>query len=168
MADSTIASISFTADELEEITQWFNDGQTAGNYSEMYSNLAELLQGKLADAAPSDRELIQQDILWLQGAMQANAGQGIYSVLIRDYTEAEYTAPTGQQVSPTVMQDGSNQVAINLYNQIQQLNGGIPDLSAIATSDASAVGTTIFFPVLPTDSASTSQNAFAERLRRFF
>jgi hypothetical protein len=154
MADSTIASISFTADELEEITQWFNDGQTAGNYSEMYSNLAELLQGKLADAAPSDRELIQQDILWLQGATQANAGQGIYSVLIRDYTEAEYTAPTGQQVSPTVMQDGSNQVAINLYNQIQQLNGGIPDLSAI--------------PVLPTDSASTSQNAFAERLRRFF
>jgi hypothetical protein len=54
---TTIASISFTPEELSEITGWYNDGVTAGNFSGMYSNLADLPQDKLADAAPSEWQL---------------------------------------------------------------------------------------------------------------
>lgn len=154
-------TVTFTPSELDQITQWYNQASAQGNRSAMYLGIAGLLQQKLQGASVADQQMLNQDILWFQGASQANLGNGIYATLIRSYTQAQATLRMGGSISDDEMQLASNRVGDAVYNTIQQMQGSIPTLTDIAHDDATAVGITIFQPVIPDDSASTRNTGWS-------
>lgn len=150
-----ITSVTFTSAELQEITSWYNQSSAAGNRAAMYTGIANILRQKLQYASQADKATLQQDILWLEGASQANSGSGVYSALIRAYTEAQAECRMNTSVTGNTMQLASNGVGDSVYTTIQQMNGSIPNIENIANDDATSVGNIIFKPTIPADSAST-------------
>lgn len=157
-------AVNFTQAELDQIKQWHDQGLSDGNRSAMYLGIAGLLQAKLQGASDSDRAMLNQDILWLQGASQANTGSGVYATLIRAYTQAQAQLRMGAPVSDALMQSASNAVGDALFATIQSLGGQVPNIGTIAEDDATAVGNTIFKPTIPNDSASLSNAGWSGTL----
>ncbi|WP_271271490.1 calcium-binding protein [Aliamphritea hakodatensis] len=149
------------------------------NYSEVYQYIAdilfhreEMLSGSgnhvvygpsLADQDPAIREVA----LWFAGAAQVNAGEGAFSVLIREYTDYQlqlrnpnWTTLSSEQ-QKSLMQAASNRVAENaLEDLINNRNWELPTLDSIAKEDAVGTGEILFDYLDVTDSAhSKAQNS---------
>ena len=129
-------------------------------YYVIYSTLASLLQ--------SDYSYTSSDptVLWLRGATEANAGRGSLSELIRVYSNTQAQLRYGENVSNSLMQQASNEVAKNLLKNLfgEGPNGVadyaiIPDIDKIATHDATAVGKILFNRDLGDTSAEMQVNS---------
>ncbi|WP_269521944.1 calcium-binding protein [Acinetobacter baumannii] len=129
-------------------------------YHIIYSTLASLLQ--------SDYSYTSSDptVLWLRGATEANAGRGSLSELIRVYSNTQAQLRYGENISNSLMQQASNEVAKNLLKNLfgEGDNGVadyaiIPDINKIAADDATAVGKIIFNRDLGDTSAEKQANS---------
>ncbi|MGP4844154.1 calcium-binding protein [Marinobacter sp. 1Y8] len=112
--------------------------------------------------------LPQGDVrLWFEGAAQANAGRGAFSVLIREYSKRQMELRGGEVPSEfDLMQKASNAVAIkaleDILNPIREGADGkwlAPTIEDIAENDATAVGKVFFGGLGAEDSAGGEQNA---------
>jgi hypothetical protein len=110
-------------------------------YWEIYKWLADTLVYNKGVSATD------QTVLWLRGATEANAGRGAFSAIIRTFTETQYRLRY-DGVS-TLMQAASDTVAENLMKDLlgetpKWVLGEVPDISRIASADATAVGRVLF------------------------
>lgn len=81
-------------------------------YHIIYSTLASLLQ--------SDYSYTSSDptVLCLRNATEANAGRGSLSELIRVYSNTQAQLRYGENISNSLMQQASNEVAKNLLKNL--------------------------------------------------
>ncbi len=80
-------------------------------YWEIYEWLADTLQSK--GVSGND-----QTVLWLRGAIEANAERGAMAALIRTYTETQYQLRYGRAMPTGKMQEASNAIAENLMQDL--------------------------------------------------
>lgn len=95
--------------------------------------------------------------LWFMGAIQANAGKGTFSALIREYSSTQM-ALRGVGYSGQLMQDASNRVAERAIREILRTNS-FPDIDTIADADAIGVGEILFASLGAADTAGKNINA---------
>jgi Ca2+-binding RTX toxin-like protein len=104
--------------------------------------------------------------LWLDVAIDANGGSGAYSALIRAYTVRQGQLRLNKTFSEELMQESSNQVAVNFMNTL--VHGSlrdnlapwtVPSIGQIASIDASAIGKVLFIDELGEDDTASSRNA---------
>lgn len=92
----------------------------SGNFSAMYAYIATLLH--TGSPPPDDDPIVLKSRLWFDGASKANAGDGVFSILIRDYTQAEGKLHFGKKFPTTVgpggIQEASNEVARRVHTTI--------------------------------------------------
>ncbi|MCW5297762.1 hypothetical protein DXT88_06190 [Herbaspirillum lusitanum] len=154
---------TFSTQQLDKIkvlsdaaaTAYKNDNSTKGAYAEVYQYIADVLVGKVdqvaGSAAPATLGAdVQQVQLWFAGAARANAGEGPFSVLIREYTQAQGELRGMGRFTDAQMQTASNAVGLAALTDILDPdNGGaLLSITNIADKDATAVGR-VLFPDIP-------------------
>jgi hypothetical protein len=137
---------SFTEEQLARIQTAFDRADAGGSWAAVYELVASIFADEpdASGSTPikSDPE-VQASRLWLLGAAQANAGEGAFSTLIRDYTARQYELHFGVTLSDELAQEASDAVARRVLRQI--LNAGeLPTVDEIADQDATAVGSVLF------------------------
>jgi Ca2+-binding RTX toxin-like protein len=157
----------FSSTQINEIKRLRDAGPIPpdsinGNYSHIYNYIASILPNGTS---------VQR---WFSGAAQANSGQGVYSVFIREYSAAQMKL-RGLEYSGSelegLLQLASNQVALNAIqdilgegpnNRVPDLDGNViaPNMDDIANADAKAVGLTLFDSI-KNDSAFASNSGWA-------
>ena len=144
--------ITLTQAQIDHIREMWDAGPNAqGNYSDIYSYVASLLP------------LGSDERNWFLGAAQANAGQGAYSSLIREYTKRQMELRgIGDLYSSNLMQEASNRVAERAITDILDLTRinddgtwSFPSMADIASNDAIGVGE-ILFDWLPSGDTARS------------
>ncbi len=136
-----------------------------GNWVPLYTALSQIMGQRVSDGSVVGPDL--QDLrdfkLWLDVAIGANGNRGIHSAFIRTYTNFEAVLRTGVPVSEEVMQQASNQVALNVWNNlalsIPSERWIVPDISVVASADAQAIGDTLFKTLLPSNDTAITNNA---------
>lgn len=115
-------------------------------YWEIYSHLRTLLVTEYA--IPENNPTI----LWLAGAAEANAGRGMYSAMIRAYSNTQGELRYGVKFDDAQMQAASNQVAQQLLKDLlgeaddEWDKGDVPALERIGFADATGL-VKFYFPV---------------------
>lgn len=136
----------FTSDQIARIRTSFEQAQANGSWADAYELVASIVTNEpdMSGSEPinSDPE-VQASRLWLLGAAQANAGEGAFSSLIRDYTERQYELHFGISLSDAKAQQASDAVAEAVIDDILNLRI-LPTVGQIAEQDATAVGETLF------------------------
>lgn len=119
-----------------------------------YQTLSDMIGEKLSGLVVFDesvKKVFKSAKLWLDVAIDANGGNGAYSALIRAYTVRQGQLRLNKMFSEELMQESSNQVAVNFMNTL--LYGSIefnlapwtvPAIDQIASIDASAIGKILF------------------------
>ncbi len=138
-------------EQISTLEQLLSEGPINNNYSYIYGQIAEWLEGN---------ESAYQVRLWFLGAEQANGGYGPFSDIIRAYTLRQ-AALRGVTVTDTLMQEASNAVAISVINDLLRFNE--LTLNDIAKKDATAVGEVVF-KSLGEDTAYTQNAAWSGSL----
>ena len=135
-------------------TQGLANSQNPGAFTPMYSYLNNILI--TGSPPPVSDPVVKQAQLWFSGAIQANLGQGPYATVIREYTQNQQRLHLGRPAPAGVgaggLQEASNGVATNVFNDIQSGNDGnrpawtVPTISEIAARDAQIIGDVLFKP----------------------
>ncbi|WP_190539592.1 calcium-binding protein [Pseudomonas typographi] len=142
--------------------------EAGGNAVPVYEALYDILSTKSSDdkIGVADLKDIESAKLWLSVAIEANGGSGMYSDIIRYYTQRQGELRLGKQFSDAEMQSASNVVARNVVNGLifgspeNNLEAWtVPSISQIAGLDASAIGEQLFKASLGDSDTATSQNA---------
>jgi len=143
-------AITITALQKAEIISLMDQGAvkinadgTTGNYSEAYRYVGDLLLTTMRNGglSPEDMAAANPVYRWFRGAEQANDGQGVFSFLIRTYTQRQAELRLGREFTPQELQDASNKVADAVLNDIvSNPSLEIPTIDAIAENDAKQVG----------------------------
>ena len=163
-------SYTFTLEQQAQITALKATAEADlvnNDYAEVYQYIADLLFEQNIDVptgsgnhihfvslADQDPE-IRQVALWFAGAAQVNAGEGFFSVLIREYTSNQLElrdsgwAVRSQSEKDALMQEASNKVAQNALNNIifnpdRNVAWELPTLGEIAEKDAIGTGEILF------------------------
>ena len=120
-----------------------------GNYADAYALILSWI---------NDSNQVDDNVkLWFMGAIQANAGKGTFSSLIREYSSTQM-ALRGVGYSDQLMQEASNQVAERAIREILRTNS-FPDINVIANADAIGVGEILFASLGSVDTAGKDINA---------
>ena len=153
----------FTGQQLDKIRllasraadAYEKDSAAKGAYAEVYQYIADLLAGKIDQVAGSAAPVtlgadVQQVQLWFAGAARANAGQGPFSVLIREYTQAQAELRGMGRFTEAQMQAASNAVGFAALGDVlsSDHHGALISINEIAKKDATAVGE-VLFPLIP-------------------
>jgi Ca2+-binding RTX toxin-like protein len=152
----------------DEARGQYEFNEAGGNAVPVYEALYNILSAKSSDDYISAKDLkdIESAKLWLSAAIEANGGSGIYSDIIRYYTQRQGELRLGKQFSEAEIQNASNVVARNLVNGL--LFGSpendlgawtVPTIIQIAALDAAAIGDQLFKKTLGDTDTATSQNA---------
>ncbi|WP_226595807.1 calcium-binding protein [Marinobacter nauticus] len=142
----------FSQEQIDNIREAYDQAKLTSNYYEAYRTVSNMLpSGPVRN--------------WFKGAEQANAGEGAFAVLIREYSKRQMEL-RGIDYSPEKMQSASDAVAQRALEDIldpkrQQADGTwlAPNMEDIANNDATAVGDVLFGGLGPDDSAGGLQNA---------
>ena len=102
--------------------------------------------------------------VWIKGAISVNSGTGALGQYIRDYTSAQYQERTGNALaqgpsaggSITPLQKASNNIALNVYNQIKSNGWTVPSLQKIGENDASGAAAAVFTGVASSTGSDNS------------
>ena len=127
-----------------------------GNWVPFYRKLSEILGRHIeAGTAASAEDL--QDFknvkLWMDVAIGANAGTGVHSTFIRNFTNYQGRLRLGREFTEEEMQKTSNGVALNLYLTLigEQASKDpryerwtIPTISQLAGDDAASIGRNLY------------------------
>lgn len=147
-----MTDIYLTQSQIDTIRSYQTRGVNAqGNYSDVYAAIAQML--------PVGSNVRR----WFEGAAQANAGQGVFSTVIRAYSQKQMEL-RGIAYSDALMQAASNRVAVRALEDIlsrQQADGRwlAPTIESIADKDATGVGETLFAGLSGADTAKPPNNA---------
>ena len=137
---------TFTEDQKARIQAAFDRADAGGSWAAAYELVASIVADEpdASGSTPikSDPE-VQASRLWLLGAAQANAGEGAFSTLIRDYTARQYELHFGVPLSDELAQEASDEVAERVIQTVLE-SGELPVVSQIAEEDATAVGSVLF------------------------
>jgi Ca2+-binding RTX toxin-like protein len=146
---------TFTQDQLAQIDALAQQAEAGEiQFADVYEFVANLIE-------PSDDPDVESAERWLRGAVQANAGQGFYSDIIREYTQVQGELRLGSRFSASLLQEASDNVALGVIADILG-SGVMPSVEEIAENDATAVGDTLIRPVLdPLDSAVLENAAWS-------
>jgi len=139
-------SYSFTDAQKARISTAVSSAEAGGSWASAYDVVATIIatEPDASGTQPvSTDPQVQASRLWLLGAAQANAGEGMFSTLIRDYTAREYELHFGTALSEAQAQAASDAVAKNVLGDITS-TGVLPTVDRIARRDAAAVGKTLF------------------------
>lgn len=116
-----------------------------------YAMMAKLLQNRLnADhsLSPAERTEIEYVKTWFEGAEKVNRGTGLFSTLIRTYSDIQGELRYGSKFTSELMQQASNKVGHNAFKNLNEnINDGkliIPTMEDIAKQDATGVGEVLF------------------------
>ncbi|VAW85065.1 hypothetical protein MNBD_GAMMA16-2328, partial [hydrothermal vent metagenome] len=140
-------NFEFTQNQLDQIQTFIDQGALPGtNFSDAYQYISDLLE----EASELPKELSVAN-LWLQGAAQANSGNGPFADLIWQYTAQQLTMRDLSNKIPDI-QEASNQVAINLLNDILDRGVIALDPQQIRIKDASAIKQ-VLYSGIPSDTA---------------
>jgi hypothetical protein len=140
----------FTLPQQVQIEEFYQAGPVqqyqAGDFADMYSYIATVLS---TGNPPPDSDLdVLKSRLWFDGATKANSGSGVFSILIRDYTQTQgklhYGREFSQGVGPSGIQEASNEVARRVHGTVAASGWQVPTIKDIADDDASGVGETLF------------------------
>lgn len=148
----------FTAQQQSKINQLYTEAQAkakgpnpVGAYAQTYQYIADVLAGKVdlpvgASAPVSLGKDIQQVQLWFAGAARANAGEGPFATLIREYTQKQAELRGMGRFSEARMQTASNAVGLLAVKQLLDLaeERKFITITQIADHDAAAVGRELF------------------------
>jgi Ca2+-binding RTX toxin-like protein len=147
-------AIAFTSQQLANIVDLRAQGEAEGNFAAMYDYIAEQIKVFMDTSQDGEQKsALYRSYLWFEGAAKANAGVGVYSALIRNYTSAQAQLRLGHPVDALTMQTASNDVAKNVANTILASHL-VPTIDEISQDDAPAVGEDVFSSI-PQDSART-------------
>ena len=128
-----------------------------GNWEPFYRKLSEILGRHIeAGTAASAKDL--QDFknvkLWMDVAIGANAGTGVHSTFIRNFTSYQGRLRLGREFTEEEMQKASNGVALNLYLTLTGLQldpvrndytpWTVPTISQLARDDAASIGRNLY------------------------
>lgn len=157
----------FTAAQQADIRNLIasKDWKTELNRAEFYSGLYSIMLQPDANNSDGGKDGAQLR-LWLRGAERANNEQGIFSVLIREYTtaQAELRGINGE----VSLQVASNNIADKLMaefeNRFSLSNYTAPTLGGVADTDATQVGETIFKQLGMSDTAYSKNAAWSGSL----
>ena len=155
-------SYTFTPGQILEIENLLVQGPVQGNYAHAYRYLADLLATPQADGStPKDDPAVDQVYRWLRGAEQANAGEGVFSALIREYTQQQAELRIGGRFTVEQMQEASNAVATALLQDILDNNNQLPTIGEVAEHDARQVGDVLFSQLGSQDTAYSENSAWS-------
>jgi Ca2+-binding RTX toxin-like protein len=139
------------------------------NCAPFYQILSDMIGEKLSGSMVFNeavKKVFKSAKLWLDVAIDANGGHGAYSALIRAYTVRQGQLRLNKIFSDELMQESSNQVAVNFMNTL--LNGShkynlapwtVPSIDQIASIDASAIGRILFPKEVGEEDTASSRNS---------
>ena len=150
-----MTTYTFTISEQQQITDAFNLGPLnpgdLGDHFPYYSTVSSILSTNSGMGSPDDNPLVLPVRIWFDGAAKVNAGDGAFSILIREYTQNQGWLHWDRRFSEfdsvssvSELQEASNEVARNTFENLQLQNWVLPDIEAIALDDATAVGEILF------------------------
>jgi Ca2+-binding RTX toxin-like protein len=85
---------------------------------------------------------------FINGAIAANSNVGFVAAFATNYTADQYTERGGQGDGITLAREASNQIALNLANDVIDHKGSVPGIEGIGVADGSA-GAQKVFDTLP-------------------
>lgn len=139
------------------------------NCAPFYQALSEMIGEKLSGSVVFDeniKKILKSAKLWLDVAIDANGGNGAYSALIRAYTMRQGQLRLNKVFSDELMQESSNQVAVNFMNALMygSLKDNlapwtVPSIDQIASIDASAIGRVLFPKEVGDEDTASSRNS---------
>ncbi|MHC8355337.1 calcium-binding protein [Pseudomonas sp. LB3P81] len=139
------------------------------NCAPFYQALSEMIGEKLSGSVVFDeniKKILKSAKLWLDVAINANGGNGAYSALIRAYTMRQGQLRLNKVFSDELMQESSNQVAVNFMNALMygSLKDNlapwtVPSIDQIASIDASAIGRILFPKEVGEEDTASSRNS---------
>lgn len=158
-------SYALSSNQVQSLNTILSAPITDGNRVDFYQSILNLVSVPDANGTDGGVEGAQLR-LWLQGAIQENGGEGVFSALIHGYTSTQAALNGVGSVGNLDLQDASNAVAdeffatleaaLAFHNQTGQPLV-MPSLDVIASDDASAIGSTLFANL--TTSSALSANA---------
>lgn len=157
-------SYTFSASEQAQIQSLFLNGPAVGqpgNFSSMYTYIAQVLTTRLSDGSISAGEQLAMTHArnWFDVAKQANGNVGFHSAFIRAYTNRQGELRLNRSFTQSEMQEASNGVARRVFAHIQSSGWQAPTTNLIEEEDATAVGEVLFQPFLPSNDTAVSRNA---------
>jgi len=100
-----MSAIYFTSVQIDLIRDAYEQAKITGKYDGAYRTVANMLPwGKVRN--------------WFEGAEQANAGEGAFAVLIREYSKRQMELRDAKY-SPELMQEASDAVAKGVGRYIE-------------------------------------------------
>lgn len=155
---------------FDRVEEFFAPVAMAGrNCTPLYRMLSEVINEKLVGSEVFGNavvEILKNAKLWLDVAIDANGGKGVYSALIRAYTLRQGQLRLSTAFDEDLMQESSNQVAVNLMNTLVRGSPvddlaawNVPSISQIASIDASAIGDVLFSTPLGEQDTAASRNS---------
>ncbi|WP_227470472.1 calcium-binding protein [Massilia sp. YMA4] len=156
-----MAEVFLSQSEISQIQERFDRGPNSeGNYSDLYGLIVEILR------AHEGGEDIKN---WFAGAQQANGNDGVYSTLIREYSQRQMQLRgIGEEYSDALMQRASNAVAVSAVSDILNDARKLPDgrwrfvtIDEVAEKDATEVGAVLFASLTANDSALVTNSGWS-------
>ncbi|MCB1583330.1 MAG: hypothetical protein KDI92_09725 [Xanthomonadales bacterium] len=148
----------FTPAQQQLITDAFNQGPTndwdPGTHQAFYSTLATILSTDDGNGRPDADPDVLPVRIWAQGATQTNSDLGVFSTLIREYTnkqgelhwERRFT-DFQSATSISEIQEASNRIARKIYSDLEsttQNNWRLQTIEELADQDATGIGEVLF------------------------
>lgn len=133
----------------------------------LYEKVSELLQAAISIGAVAAADMAETEaaILWFDGAVKVNKGEGAFSTFIREYTARQFELRFGSSSMDVVidqMQAVSDAIAVRVVRDDILANEGIlPTMEQLADSDASIAGMMLFASLGSNDSAVSSNSGWS-------
>jgi len=119
------------------------DSSQSGLGGEIYAFLRDALSDANGDRLPTVDLSVWE---WINGAEDVNAGVGPFGEFINDYTIAQYMGRYGVtlQEATAEAQTASNNIALNLAEDLLANSGRLPGIMGLAVIDAGAAASNVF------------------------
>ena len=160
----------FTEQEQAQIRLVYESIKVEGSdvpWWALYEEVSSLLQAALERGAVASADIKETEaaMLWFDGAVLVNKGEGAFSTIIREYTARQFELRFGSSSMADVisqMQAVSDAIAEQVVkNDILDGGGVLPSMQELASSDASIAGQMLFSSLGNGDSAVTQNSGWS-------
>lgn len=161
---------AFTEQEQAQIRLVYESIKVDGSevrWWALYEEVSSLLKVALENGAveSADIKATEAAVLWFDGAVLVNKGEGAFSTFIREYTARQFELRFGSSSMAAVitqMQAVSDAIAEQVVqNDILARGGELPSMQALASSDASIAGQRLFSSLGQDDSAVSDNSGWS-------
>jgi len=143
---SQLTQLRMTLDSIRN--QYQLSPTSKGLATPLYDQLLSYLPPPIHDASQSGAgKTYLQVYTWISGARDVNAGSGVFSEYIRNYTAEQYRLRVGDISAKDLdgkLNAASNEIAINLIQGMLDHNGVLPSIEGIGIIDGGAAASELF------------------------